>query len=190
MDSPDLSGASDAERQAFMQPSDSDFDLDVRIELSEPAVGRGARIQAADTEMSCDQCDTDYADCGVTDQGDTCDATCPAKDTCQGNTCEGSCDTCAGDTCDTCAGNTCQGSNCVGTCGGMTCEGTCAQDDTCVGTCGGQTCDRGYTCATCVGPTCDQYTCMGGNTCEGTCPGDNTCVGTCAGLTCDDLRLC
>jgi hypothetical protein len=92
-------------------------------------------------------------------------------------TCDGTCDTCAGQatchTCDTCF-TACQ----QATCAGQTCPNT--QCQTCQQTCAGQaTCAAGATCAghgtcqaTCA-TACQQMTCI---TCQGaTCP--QTCVG-------------
>jgi hypothetical protein len=107
--------------------------------------------------------DTDFAVCGVTDQGDTCDPSCDCPPT-EEATC--------GETCGGCAteGPTCPITNCNEmTCGGAdTCMGTCLP------TCQGHTCNEA-TCATCQGNTC------AGNTCEGTCA---TCQETCNGPTC------
>jgi len=147
---------------------------------------------------------TEYQTCD-TCQGPTCDRTCDTCETCQGSTCEGTCEgqtceaTCYGGTCQaTCDGRTCEGTcdeyTCEWTCEGCTCEGTC-DEYTCEASCDGSTCE-GWTCAeTCDGYTCEETcegsTCAEGGTCDGsTCPVP-TCTGrTCVGPTCAGFRTC
>lgn len=68
--------------------------------------------------------------------------------TVQGYTGEQCIPTVEGPTCSTCQGWTCDPS-CNGTCGGASC------DPTSCSTCGGATCDSTCNCATCPGDVCD-----------------------------------
>jgi len=137
-----------------------------------------------------------------------------AAATCDGETCDDTCDTCSGETCDAfpCEDtwdDTCDCGTVVTTCEGVaTCDGTCVtgaagctydstcSGDTCEGTCVNVTPGCTYD-ATCSGETCD--TCQGTETCEGfecqetvrgdTCYNCETVVTTCEGDTCDDTCI-